>query len=116
MDGRRELYGAHHSNFGGRVEVITQALYEMGNIECNLDENIEHFERCDAERHQTAVAVMHEQVGANLGCREVVHTASPVSHVAQNDDFGESKLLQNVADHTRVHQQTLRKLRRSKEQ
>lgn len=68
-----------------RPEVVLYALNEVPRLERNVDEHVQARHRRHVHRHQAAVAVVDEEVGAKGPGAEVIDAAGAVRHIAHHN-------------------------------
>lgn len=97
-------------------EVGLKSRQEMIHINQNIDKYVQYFHSHLIYGYKTTMGlsesftIMDYKLCSYSLSRKIVNTASSVSNITTDDKLTACKILQNVCYHTRVMQQSLRKL------
>ena len=106
-----ELYGTDHGNLRPGLEVALNSGKQMRDIDADIDEDIESLDLSDADRDQTAVRIVDEQIAAKRSRGIIIYAASAVCDITHDESADSmTKASQDVGYGGREEQQTFREL------
>lgn len=105
MNSGTELNCTGQCKMGCCFEVASNRLDQLIRRNVDCDEHIETGNLCQTHWDQTAVSVMNEEITTECLGREIIHAASTVRHITQDETIIEvGKLPEDVGDNTGIHQ------------
>ncbi len=57
----------------------------MLDVNFDVHEDVQAGNRSDVDRHKAGMAIMDQQISFQCSCTVIVHTASPVCDISQNE-------------------------------
>ena len=83
--GRVELHNAHQVQLIVRAEIEGDGLQQVSDVDSDLDKDIQDIRYGHVrDRHQAAVAIMHDKVAVKLLGGEVINAARAVCHITKD--------------------------------